>query len=79
MVPKDKNFKILKIRPIKGSKVTKSHLSNLGFVEGALVKVVHEIEGNLIVSIKDSRIAIGKDIANKIMLEEVNDESDDAS
>jgi ferrous iron transport protein A len=40
----------------------------LGFVVGGTVSVVSEIEGNLIVNVKDSRVAIGKDMANRIMV-----------
>ena len=43
-------------------------LENLGFVTGAKVTVVSTVEGNIIVNVKDSRIAIGKDMANKIMV-----------
>ena len=43
-------------------------LENLGFVTGGEVTVVSEIEGNLIVNVKDSRVAIGKDMANRIMV-----------
>ena len=47
---------------------TRRFLENLGFVVGSEVVVVSEISGNLIVNIKDSRVAIGKDMANKIMV-----------
>lgn len=43
-------------------------LENLGFVVGGTVTVVSEIGGNMIVNVKDSRVAIGKDMANKIMV-----------
>jgi ferrous iron transport protein A len=43
-------------------------LEKLGFVTGANVMVVSKVAGNLIVNIKDSRVAIGKDMANKIMV-----------
>ena len=43
-------------------------LENLGFVQGATVTVVSEISGNMIVNVKDSRVAIGKDMANRIMV-----------
>lgn len=71
MAPKDVYFKIFKIKPLKSSAMTESHLSNLGFIKGAVIKVVNENDGNLIVSIKDSRVAIGKDIAKKIIVEEM--------
>lgn len=56
------------IRRIGGKEETKRFLENLGFVAGGEVTVVSEINGNLIVNVKDSRVAIGKDMANKIMV-----------
>lgn len=53
---------------VGGKDETRRFLENLGFVTGALVTVVSEINGNMIVNIKESRIAIGKDMANKIMV-----------
>ena len=49
----------------------KKLLNNMGFVEGALVSVVSESHGNLIVKIKGSRVAIGKDIAMRIMVNHI--------
>ena len=43
-------------------------LERLGFVVGAIVTVISEIQGNLIVNVKDSRVAIGKDMAGKILV-----------
>lgn len=54
------------IRKIGGKDETKRHIENLGFVEGAIVTVVSEVNGSLIVNIKDSRVAIGKELAMKI-------------
>ena len=51
-----------------GGKETRRFLENLGFVTGGVVTVVSEIGGNMIVNVKDSRVAIGKDMANKIMV-----------
>ena len=51
-----------------GKEETRRFLEKLGFVRGGTVTVVSEIEGNLIVNVKDSRVAIGKDMANKIMV-----------
>ena len=53
---------------IGGKPEVKKHLENLGFVVGGTVKVVSAMGGNLIVNVKDSRVAIGKDMANKIMV-----------
>ena len=49
-------------------KVGGKFLENLGFVVGGLVTVISEINGSLIVNVKDSRVAIGKDMANKILV-----------
>lgn len=56
------------IRRIGGKEETRKFLENLGFVTGGTVTVVSQIGGNLIVNIKDSRVAIGKDMANRIMV-----------
>lgn len=56
------------IRRIGGKEETKRFLENLGFVTGTVVTVVSEMGGNMIVNVKDSRVAIGKDMANKIMI-----------
>ena len=56
------------IKKIGGKQETKKCLETLGFVVGGTVTVVSEINGNMIVNVKDSRVAIGKDMANKIMV-----------
>lgn len=56
------------IRKVGGKEETRRFIENLGFVAGAEVTVVSEINGNMIVNVKDSRVAIGKDMANKIMV-----------
>ena len=56
------------IRKVGGREETRRFLENLGFVTGGGVTVVSEIGGNMIVNVKDSRVAIGKDMANKIMV-----------
>lgn len=56
------------IKKIGGKAETKKFLETLGFVVGGTVTVVSEINGNMIVNVKDSRVAIGKDMANKIMV-----------
>jgi ferrous iron transport protein A len=53
---------------VGGKEATRRFLENLGFIQGGIVTVVSEIGGNLIVNVKDSRVAIGKDMANKIMV-----------
>lgn len=56
------------IKKVGGKEETRKFLENLGFVTGGIVTVVSEIGGSLIVNVKDSRVAIGKDMANKIMV-----------
>ena len=56
------------IMKVGGKIETKRFLENLGFVVGGKVTVVSQIGGNVIVNVKESRVAIGKDMANKIMV-----------
>ena len=56
------------IKKVGGREETRRFLENLGFVAGGTVTVVSEMGGNMIVNVKESRVAIGKDMANKIMV-----------
>jgi ferrous iron transport protein A len=56
------------IKRIGGQDDAKKRLETLGFVVGSPVTVVSELNGNLIVNVKDSRIAISREMANKIMV-----------
>ena len=56
------------IKKIGGKEDTKKFLGNIGFVVGAAVTVISEIKGNMIVEVKNSRVAIVKDMANKIIV-----------
>ncbi len=56
------------IKKVGGKEETRLFLEKLGFVAGSSVTVVSEAAGNIIVNIKDSRVAIGKDMAAKIMV-----------
>lgn len=56
------------IRKISGKDEVRQHLAELGFVVDSDVTVVSEIGGNLIVQVKDSRIALDKTMANRIMV-----------
>ena len=56
------------IKKVGGKEKTRLFLENLGFVVGGTVTVVSEAGGNLIVNVKNSRIAIGKEMANKILV-----------
>ena len=58
----------IQIRKIGGKDKTRRFLESLGFVTGGFVAVVSEINGNLIVKVKDARVAISKEMANKIMI-----------
>ena len=57
-----------KIQRVGGNDETKRFLANLGFVVGSEVKVISAIGGNVIVNIKDSRVAINQDMARHIMV-----------
>ncbi|MBR6008511.1 MAG: ferrous iron transport protein A [Clostridia bacterium] len=56
------------IRKVGGSKELKQHLGDMGVVPGGSITVVSTIGGNVIVRIKESRIAISKEMAQKIMI-----------
>lgn len=56
------------IKKIGGKQETKAHLETLGFVVGGAVTVISAIGGNIIVNVKESRIAISKEMAQKIMV-----------
>ena len=59
---------MLTVHKISGKDEVRQHLAELGFVVGSDVTVVSEISGNLIVQVKDSRIALNKTMANRIMV-----------
>lgn len=56
------------IKRITGRDEVRQHLSELGFVEGAEVTVISELGGNPILSIKESRVALDRTMANRIMV-----------
>ena len=56
------------IRKITGKDEIRQHLAELGFIVEGTVTVVSEIAGNLILQVKDSRIALDKSMANRIMI-----------
>lgn len=56
------------INKVNGKDDTRRFLANLGFTEGTEVIIVSEIAGNLIVNVKDTRVAIDKSMANRIMV-----------
>lgn len=60
--------KMLKIRKIVADEKTKRHLENLGMTVNAEIVVLSKTDGNVIVKIKDSRLAINKETASKILV-----------
>lgn len=56
------------IRKIGGKPEVKKHLENLGFVVGGNVTVITTLSGNVIVSVKEARVAISREMAQKIMI-----------
>ena len=56
------------IKKICGNPETKKHLKNLGFIVGGEVSVINENEGDMIVNVKESRIAVSKELAQQIMV-----------
>ena len=62
--PEEENI----IKRIGGPPEVKKHLENLGFVVGGTVTVVSKLDGNVIVKVKEARIAISEEMARKIMI-----------
>lgn len=56
------------IKKIGGRPETRQFLEGLGFVVGGAVTVINEIGGNVILSVKDSRVAVSEEMARKIMV-----------
>lgn len=56
------------IRKIGGKAEVKKHLENLGFVAGGAVTVITTLGGSVIVNVKETRVAISKEMAQKIMI-----------
>ena len=56
------------IKSIGGKPEVKKHLENLGFVIGSNVSVINTIGGNIIVKVKEARVAISQEMAQKIMI-----------
>ncbi len=63
-----KSGEIVIIKKITGKDEIRQHLAELGLVVEEAVKVVSEVGGNLIIQVKDSRIALDKTMANRIMV-----------
>ncbi len=56
------------IKKVGGRDETRKFLENLGFVVGGAVTVIAKAGGNIIVNVKESRVAIGREMANRIMV-----------
>ena len=56
------------IKKIGGNPEIKKHLENLGFAVGGRVKVINALNGNVIVNVKEARIAVSEEMARKIMV-----------
>ena len=56
------------VKKIKGKDETRRFLESLGFVEGGTVTVISELGGNLIVNVKNARVALSKTMANRILV-----------
>ena len=63
-VPGEENM----IKKVGGPPETRKFLESLGFVAGGIVTVVSEIGGNVIVNVKESRVAVSKEMASKILV-----------
>lgn len=56
------------IEKVGGKEEVRKFLENLGFVDGTVVTVVSSLGGNMILKVKDSRVALGRDMASKIQV-----------
>ena len=66
LAPKDVDLKVQRIRDQKLDKNQIAQLQNLGFVEGANLRVVSDVQGSVIVIVKGVRVGLGKDLAECI-------------
>ena len=56
------------IKKVGGKSETRKFLENLGFVTGGQVTVVSQLSGSMILNVKESRVALNRDMANKIII-----------
>ncbi len=56
------------IKKVGGNPETRKFLENLGFVAGGTVTIINEIAGNMIVNVKEARVAVSKEMAMKVMV-----------
>ena len=59
---------VLRIKVVGGSESVRRHLGDMGFVEGAEVMIVAEMAGSLIVGIHETRVALNRELAQKILV-----------
>ncbi|MCI8608340.1 MAG: ferrous iron transport protein A [Firmicutes bacterium] len=65
MAPAGETRRIIRVG---GNQDVRRHLENLGFVAGSNITLISQISGNVIVNVKESRVAISKEMANKIVV-----------
>ena len=63
---------LAKVIKVHGKDTVKKHLADLGFVDGTIVNVISSHEGDIILNVKDSRLAVTKEMADKVMIELVD-------
>ena len=56
------------IMKIKGTDEVRPHLAELGFIPGEEISIVNQVSGNLIIQVKDSRVALDRSMANRIYI-----------
>ena len=56
------------IMKVNGRPEVKKHLEDMGFVAGSIIRIVSSVNGNLIVSVKDTKVALDKELAMRIMI-----------
>ena len=61
-----------KVIKVNGKDTVKKHLADLGFVDGTFVNVISSHDGDIILNVKDSRLAVTKEMADKVMIELVD-------
>lgn len=61
-----------KVIKVSGRDNVKKHLADLGFVDGTIVNVISSHDGDIILNVKDSRLAVTREMADKIMIELVD-------
>lgn len=67
LAPRHESLQILRVKENRiGNQIENRHLKNLGFVEGAKIEIINEVSGNLIVKVKDSKVAIDHRVARSI-------------